>query len=100
MFFQRIKKNRGKAKVSFHEIFRVFRTIDTSKIEYKIRIFTVLVQLLRRAINIVLIDFINLNSRPCAVLPVPYIFQIVAKGCSNHTLRTSNQYLHLRSPPY
>ena len=97
MLFQRIKKNRGKAKVSFHEIFRIFRAVDTGKIEYKIRIFTVLVQLLRRAVYLILIDFVNLNSRPCTVLPVPYVFQVVAKGCSDHPPRTRNQYSHLHT---
>ena len=88
MLFQAVQQIRCKAEVSLHEVFRVLRTIHACQIEHKVRLLAVLVQLLRRGIQIIFVDFFNMQCRAGLVLAVPDVFQVVAQGGSHHALGT------------
>ena len=88
MLFQAIQQVGCKAEVALHEIFRVLRTIHASQIEHKVRLLAVLVQLCRSRIQIVLVDFFNIQCRAGLVFPIPDVFQVVAQGGSHHALGT------------
>ena len=86
MLFQSIQKLGSKAEISFHEIFRILRTVYSGKVKHEICLRTVFIQFLVRAVQIILINFIYGNIRPGSVFSISNIFQIIAKGGSHHTL--------------
>ena len=88
VLFQAVQQIRSKTEVALHEIFRVLRTIHTCQIEHKVRLLAVLVQLLRGGIQIILVDFFNVQCRAGLVFPIPDVFQVVAQGGSHHALGT------------
>ena len=88
MLFQAVQQIRCKAEVSLHEVFRVLRAIHACQIEYEVCFLAVLVQLRRGGIQIILVDFFNIQCRASLVLPIPDVFQVVAQGGSYHALGT------------
>ena len=90
VLFQAIQQIRCKAEVALHEVFRVFRTIHASQIEHEVCLAAVLVQLHRGRIQIVLVDFFNIQCRASLIFPIPDVFQVVAQGGSHHALGTCN----------
>ena len=88
VLFQAVQQIRCEAKVALHEIFRVFRTIHTCQIEHKVCFPAVLVQLRRGRIQIILVDFFNIQCRAGLIFPIPDVFQVVAQGGSHHALGT------------
>ena len=76
MLFQRIQQRRSKAEIARLEFGRVFRAVDTGKVEDEVRLGAEFVQLFRSAVNVVFVNFINLYIRACTVLEVTDIFQI------------------------
>ena len=51
---------------------------DSRKVENKINLLAVFFQLLRRAVNIILVDFFNFDVWSRAILPIADFFQIRA----------------------
>ena len=88
VLFQAVQQIRCKTEVSLHEVFRVLRAIHACQIEYEVCFLAVLVQLRRGGIQIILIDFFNIQCRASLVLAVPDIFQVIAQGSSHHALGT------------
>ena len=88
VLFQAVQQIRCKAEVSLHEVFRVLRAIHACQIEYEVCFLAVLVQLRRGGIQIILVDFFNIQCRASLVLPIPDVFQVVAQGGSHHALGT------------
>ena len=88
VLFQAVQQVRCKAEVALHEILRVFWTIYPCQIEHEVCPAAVLVQLLRGRIQIILVDFFNIQCRTGLVFPITNVFQVVTKGGSHHTLGT------------
>ena len=88
VLFQAVQQIRSKTEVALHEIFRVLRAIHACQIEYEVCFLAVLVQLRRGGIQIILVDFFNIQCRVSLVLPIPDVFQVVAQGGSHHALGT------------
>lgn len=88
VLFQAVQQIRCKAEVSLHEVFRVLRAIHACQIEHEVRLTAVLVQLRRGGIQIVLVDFFNVQCRAGFVLAVPNVFQVITQGGSHHSLST------------
>ena len=88
MLFQTVQQVGCKAEVALHEILRVFRAIHACQIEHKVRLPAVLVQFFRGGVQIVLVNFFNMQYRAGLVLAIPDVFQVVAQGGSHHTLGT------------
>ena len=57
-------------------------------IEHEVCFLAVLVQLRRGGIQIILVDFFNIQCRAGLILPIPDVFQVVAQGGSYHALGT------------
>ena len=77
VLFQAVQQVGCKAKVALHEVFRVLRAIHTSQIEHEVCLLAVLVQFRRGRIQIVLVDFFNIQCRAGLVLSHPGCFS----GC-------------------
>ena len=88
VLFQAVQQIRSKTEVAFHEILRVFRTIHPCQIEHEVCLLAVLVQLRLGRIQIVLVDFFNIQCRAGLIFPIPDVFQVVAQGSSHHALGT------------
>ena len=88
VLFQAVQQISCKAEVSLHEVFRVFRTIHTCQIEHEVRFTAILVQLRRGGVQVILVDFFNIQRRACLVLAIPDVFQVVTQGGSHHALCT------------
>ena len=95
MLFQRVQQCRSKSEVAHLEFGRVFRTVYSREVEYKIRVCAVFVQLLCGAVYIVLVDFANLYIRTRAVLAVADILQILREISPDKALSACNQYVHV-----
>ena len=90
VLFQAVQQVGCKAEVTLHEILRIFRTIHACQIEHKVCFLAVLVQFRRGGIQIILVDFFNIQCRAGLILPIPDVFQVVAQGSSHHALCTSD----------
>ena len=88
VLFQAVQQVGCKAEVALHEILRVFRTIHTSQIEHEVCLTAVLIQLLRGGVQVILVDFFNIQCRAGLIFPLPDVFQVVAQGGSHHALGT------------
>ena len=88
VLFQAVQQVGSKAEVALHEILRVFRTIHPRQIEHEVCLPAVFVQLLSGGIQVILVDFFNIQRRTGLVLPVPDVFQVIAQGGSYHALGT------------
>ena len=88
VLFQAVQQVKCKAEVALHEILRVFRTIYPCQIEHEVCLLAVLVKFLRGRIQIILVDFFNIQCRTGLVFPIADVFQVVTKGGSHHTLGT------------
>ena len=88
VLFQAVQQIGCETEVSLHEVFRVLRAIHACQIEYEVRLAAVLIQLHRGRIQIVLVDFFNIQCRASLIFPIPDVFQVVAQGGSHHALGT------------
>ena len=76
-----------KAEVALHEVLRILRAVHACQIEHEVRLLAILVQFLQRGIQIVFVDFLDMQIWASSILPIPNCFQIVAQGGSHHALR-------------
>ena len=70
MLLKAIKQRGCETTVSFHKLRCFLRPVYTGGMNDKVRAFTVLIQLLRCAVNVVLVDGSDLQIRSCPVLSV------------------------------
>lgn len=94
VLFQAVQQVRGKAKVAFHEVFRVLRAVDTGQVEDEVGFPAICVQLFRSRVQIVFVNLVNMQSGADLVFAVPDVFQVVAQGGSHHALGTCYQNVH------
>ena len=94
VLFQRVKKSRCKAEIARLEFLRIFRTVDSGKIKYKIRLAAVFVKLRGRAVNIIFVDFIDHNIRTRAVFAVAYVFEVFYKIFADEAFCSGHEYIH------
>ena len=94
VFFQGIKQSTCKPEVSFHELLRVFRTVDSGKVENEVTFPAPLLQLFRCGVQVVFIDFFYVKVAVAAGLAVFYVAELGAQVPSYKTLCSCNQYLH------
>lgn len=95
MLFQRIQQRRSKAEIARLEFGRVFRAVDTGKVEDEVRLGAEFVQLFRSAVNVVFVNFINLYIRACTVLEVTDIFQIFCEIPPDKAFCACDKYSHV-----
>ena len=94
VLLQGIEKCGGKAKVAFHELLRILRTIDTGKIEDKVAVTTPCIKLFGRGVDVVLINGINLQVAIPACLAFLNIIELGAEVFAYEPFGTRYQYLH------
>ena len=94
VLFQRIQQQRRKAEVALPEIRRVGGAVHSGKVEHEIGLGAEGIQFLLRVVDVILVDFINVDVRARAVLAVTDGFEVVAKCRSDHALRAGDQYIH------
>ena len=86
MLFERIKKLRSKAEVTFFEIFRILRTIHSGEVEHEVRLCAVSVKILRSGIDVVFHDLIYSEFGETTILAVLYSVKLGAKVLANKPL--------------
>ena len=79
-FFRQFSKSDAKPKFPFMKSSGFSRAIHACQIEHEVRLTAVLVQLRRGGIQIVLVDFFNVQCRAGFVLAVPNVFQVITQG--------------------
>ena len=94
VLFQAVQQVRGKAKVAFHEVFRILRAVDTGQVEDEVSFPAICVQFFRSGAQIVFVNLVNMQSGAGLVFAVPDVFQVVAQGGSHHALGTCYQNVH------
>ena len=94
VLFQAIEQRRRKAEVALHKIVGIFGAVDARKVEHKVRLSAISVQLVRGRIDVVLVNLVDLDVRAGSVLAVADIFQVVAQGGSHHALCACYKNIH------
>ena len=89
-----VKKGAGKTKVAFHKLLRIFRTIDSCKIEHEIALGAPLLELFRSAVKVVLEDLIYCEISVALGLAAPDVIELGAKVLPYETLGSGYKYLH------
>ena len=97
VLLQRVQQRRSEAEVALHELLVVLRTVHTCEIEHEVAVRAVGVQLLRRTVQVVAVQIVDVDAGASSVLAVPDVLQIVDEGSSDHALCAGNQDVHLRS---
>ena len=95
VLFQAVQQVGGKAEVAAHEVLRVFRTVHARQIEHEVGFPAVCVQFLRRGVQIVFVDLVDMNVRAGLVLAVPDVFQIAAQSGAHHAAGACHKNVHL-----
>ena len=65
-----------------------------ARLNTKVAVGAVGVQLLRRAVDVVAVDVVDVDIRARAVFAVADVFQIVDEGCAHHALRAGDEDVH------
>ena len=97
MPFQCIQKNGGKSEITFHELGVVLRAVDSRQMKHEIRPFAVFVQLFFGRIEVVFIDFVDVQIGTGFILAGLEIVQRAAEIFPDKALRSRYENLHLRS---
>ena len=97
VLFEGVKKGTGKSEVAFHKLLRIFRTVDSRKIEHEIALGTPLLELLRGAVKVIFEDLIYCEISVALGLACPDIIELGAKVLSYETLGSGYKYLHYYS---
>ena len=102
MLLERVEKQGRKAEVSLLEVRRVGGAIHPGKVEHEVRLGAEGVQLFRRVVDVIFVDFFNMDVRTHAVLAVTEGLQVVAKRRADHALRAGDEDVQRDSPlcPY
>ena len=94
VFFQGIQQSGGKTEVARAELRRILRAVDPGKMEHKIRLPAVFVQLLCRAVDVIFVDLTNVYIRAGAVFAVTDVFQVFTEIAPHKALGAGNQNVH------
>ena len=97
MPFQRIQKDGGKSEIALHELGVVLRAVDSRQVKHEIRFFAILVQLFFGRIEVVFVNFVDMQIRTGSVLADLEIVQRAAEIFPDKALRSRYENLHLRS---
>ena len=89
-----IQQRGGKAKIALHELLIVLRAVHASEVEHEVAVCAVCIQLLRRAVDVVAVDVVDVDVRACAVLAVSDVFQVVDESRADHALRAGDEDVH------
>ena len=92
-----VKKGTGKSEVAFHKLLRIFRTVDSRKIEHEIALGAPLLELLRGAVKVIFEDLIYCEISVAFGLAGPDVIKLGAEVLSYETLGTGYKYLHYYS---
>ena len=94
MLLQRIQQRGSKSKVALHELLVVLRTVHAREVEHEVAVGAPGIQLLRRAVEVIAVDVVDVDARARAVLSVADVLQIVHKSCADHALRAGDEDVH------
>ena len=73
MLFKRIQQCGGKAEIALHELLVVLRAVHPREVEHEVAVGAISVQLLRRVVDVVAIDVVDVDIWTGSVLAVANI---------------------------
>ena len=94
MLLERIQQRGGETEVPLHEFRAVLWAVHPGEVEHEVAVRAISVQLLRRTVDVIAVDVVDVDVRARAVLAVSDIFQVVDEGCSDHALRAGDEDVH------
>ena len=97
--FEGVQEGGGEAEVAPHELLRVLRAVHTGQIEHKVGLGAPRIKLLRRGVNVVLVDLLH-GYVIVAGLTVADVAQLGAQVPAHKAFGTCNKYSHIVSLNY
>ena len=93
---ERLEQRGGEPEVALHELGLLLGAVDAGQVEDEIGAGAIVVELLRRGVDVVLHDLERKQARVflAAVLTVPYIFQCAAEVLSDKALSSGYENAH------
>jgi len=90
VLLERCEQRRREAEVAFLEVPGILRTVDAREIEHEVGPGTVFVKLLRRGVDIILHNLVNIEVRETAVLAILYGVELGTEVFTHETLCSGN----------